>query len=194
MLYPCSASTSDTNPFSKGMRVEIPGKPDENSATVAIPLVVALRPVNNEARVGEQSAVVWKFENVTPISAIRRIVGHFTGPPKMSIVAKPRSSHAISNTFGASGRACGDRYGAQSGVESRMSSAIFPLNAGGIENSCLETVACGLRRGARDTRDCHRIDSRPARHRPGSDDADHVRFQPGRTVARTGRWSKTSTG
>ena len=44
------------------MRVEIPGKPEPNSAIVAIPLEVALRPVSREARVGEHSAVVWKFE------------------------------------------------------------------------------------------------------------------------------------
>jgi hypothetical protein len=29
---------------------------------VAIPLLVAFRPVRSEARVGEHSAVVWKFE------------------------------------------------------------------------------------------------------------------------------------
>ena len=33
---------------------------------VAMPFVVALRPVNNDARVGEHNAVVWKFENCTP--------------------------------------------------------------------------------------------------------------------------------
>jgi len=48
---------------------------------VAIPLVVALRPVSSEARVGEHSAVVWKFENCTPRSAMRRMFGHSTGPP-----------------------------------------------------------------------------------------------------------------
>ena len=49
-------------PFSKGMRVEMPGKPELNSAIVAMPFDVALRPVSSEARVGEHSAVVWKFE------------------------------------------------------------------------------------------------------------------------------------
>jgi hypothetical protein len=57
-LYPCSARTSERKPFSNGIRVEIPGKPDENSAIVAIPLLVALRPVSSDARVGEHSAVV----------------------------------------------------------------------------------------------------------------------------------------
>ena len=50
------------NPFSNGMRVEIPGNPELNSATVAMPFDVAFRPVNKEARVGEHNAVVWKFE------------------------------------------------------------------------------------------------------------------------------------
>ena len=68
-------------PDSNGMRVEMPGKPDENSAMVAMPLVVALRPVSSDARVGEHRAVVWKLENTTPRSAMRRMVLHSTGPP-----------------------------------------------------------------------------------------------------------------
>ena len=50
------------NPFSNGMRVEMPGNPELNSAMVAIPFEVALRPVSREARVGEHRAVVWKLE------------------------------------------------------------------------------------------------------------------------------------
>ena len=73
-------------PFSNGMRVEIPGKPEENSAIVAMPFEVALRPVSSEARVGEHSAVVWKLAYFTPWSAMRVIVGVRTGPPKLSIV------------------------------------------------------------------------------------------------------------
>ena len=73
-------------PFSNGMRVEIPGKPDENSAMVAMPLLVALRPVSSDARVGEHNAVVWKFANFTPRSAMRRMFGVSTGPPNTSIV------------------------------------------------------------------------------------------------------------
>ena len=73
-------------PFSNGMRVEMPGKPALNSAMVAMPLEVALRPVSREARVGEHSAVVWKFAYRTPMSAMRCMVGVSTGPPKTSIV------------------------------------------------------------------------------------------------------------
>ena len=52
-----------------------------------MPLLVALRPVSSDARVGEHSAVVWKFEKCTPMSAIRRMFGVSTGPPNTSIVA-----------------------------------------------------------------------------------------------------------
>ena len=54
-------STSEMNPFSNGIRVEMPGKPELNSAIVAMPFDVALRPVSSDERVGEHSAVVWKF-------------------------------------------------------------------------------------------------------------------------------------
>ncbi len=64
----------------------MPGNPELNSAMVAMPLDVALRPVSREARVGEQSAVVWKFEYRTPCCAMRLIVGVRTGPPKHSMV------------------------------------------------------------------------------------------------------------
>ena len=50
------------NPFSNGMRAENPGKPAEPSTMQAMPLLVALRPVSRLERVGEHSAVVWKFE------------------------------------------------------------------------------------------------------------------------------------
>ena len=73
------------NPLSNGIRVEMPGNPDANSAIVAIPFVVAFRPVSSEARVGEHRAVVWKLPNRTPRSAMRCIVGVLMGPPKTSI-------------------------------------------------------------------------------------------------------------
>ena len=69
------------------------GKPSVNSSMVAMPTVVALRPVSSEARVGEHSAVVWNWESRTPRSAIRLIVGISTRPPKQSHVAMPVSSH-----------------------------------------------------------------------------------------------------
>src|SRR6478752_26294 len=112
-------------PFSNGMRVDTPGNPELNSAIVAMPLLVALRPVSSDDRDGEHNAVVWKFEKHTPISAMRRMFGVSTGPPNTSIVPYPMSSHVRNSTFGASSGAFGGRYGAQSGTESRTSRAIF---------------------------------------------------------------------
>ena len=75
------------------MRPLQPGNPSVNSSMVAMPTVVALRPVNSDARVGEHSAVVWNWESRTPRSAMRLMVGISTRPPKQSQVAMPVSSH-----------------------------------------------------------------------------------------------------
>ena len=69
------------------------GNPSVNSSMVAIPTVVALRPVSSDARVGEHSAVVWNWDSRTPHSAIRLMFGMSTNPPKQSQVAMPVSSH-----------------------------------------------------------------------------------------------------
>src|SRR5690242_14891342 len=105
------------------------GNPSVNSSMVAMPTVVALRPVSSEARVGEHSAVVWNCDSRTPRSAIRLMVGISTKPPKQSHVAMPVSSHTRYKTLGASCCAVGAAYGPQSGSESRMSSSILPLNS-----------------------------------------------------------------
>ena len=62
MFQPRSPSTSEAKPFSNGIRAEKPGKPAAPSVMQAMPLLVALRPLSRLERVGEQSAVVWKFE------------------------------------------------------------------------------------------------------------------------------------
>ena len=46
---------------SKGMCPFEPGKPVVASQMHAMPTVVWLRPVSNDARVGEHSAVVWNW-------------------------------------------------------------------------------------------------------------------------------------
>lgn len=81
-------------------------------------------------RVGEHSAVVWKLAYLTPRSAIRRMVGVVTGPPKMSIVPYPTSSQTTNSTLGAPSGAFGGRKGVQSGVDFLMSSSTLPANAG----------------------------------------------------------------
>jgi hypothetical protein len=85
VFHPCSFRTSAIVPFSNGMRAEKPGKPAAASVMHAMLFDVALRPLSSDERVGEHSAVVWKFEYRSPLSAIRRIVGVSIGPPKTSI-------------------------------------------------------------------------------------------------------------
>ena len=48
-------------PHSNGMCPLEFGKPDAASVMLAMPFVVWLRPVSRHDRVGEHSAVVWKF-------------------------------------------------------------------------------------------------------------------------------------
>ena len=71
------------------------GKPDAASVMQAIPFVVWLRPVRRQERVGEQSAVVWKFVYVRPASAIRLMLGVSISPPNGSIAANPTSSRTM---------------------------------------------------------------------------------------------------
>ena len=56
------------------------------------------------------------------------MVGVATGPPKTSIVPNPTSSHAMKRTLGDPSGASGARKGDQSGVDSRMSTAILPFH------------------------------------------------------------------
>jgi hypothetical protein len=59
-----------------------------------------LRPVRSAARVGEQSAVVWKLANRTPVAASPSITGVSMSEPKHPSWAKPTSSSTTSSTFG----------------------------------------------------------------------------------------------
>ena len=95
----------------------------------AIPTVVWLRPVSSAARVDEQIAVVWNCVYRSPPSHNRFNVGISIGPPNGSSAPKPMSSHTMNRTFGAPSGAFGCSYGVQSGVESRMSRLMTPLNA-----------------------------------------------------------------
>ena len=66
MFQPFSTSTSDNSAVEVGMRPLQLGNPSVNSAMAAMPTVVGLRPVSNEARVGEHNAVVWNCDSRTP--------------------------------------------------------------------------------------------------------------------------------
>src|SRR5215470_16537355 len=67
-----------------------------------------LRPVSNAARVGEQSAVVWKRLYLSPPAASFSRFGVWQGPPKALFEPNPASSIRISSTLGAplGGRNC----------------------------------------------------------------------------------------
>src|SRR6186713_2860362 len=66
-----------------------------------IPTEWWLRPVSNAARVGAQSAVVWKRLYFRPFSASRSAVGVAHGPPNALDAANPTSSSRTTSTFGA---------------------------------------------------------------------------------------------
>src|ERR1700743_3381128 len=128
------------------------GKPSVNSSIIAMPTVVALRPVSSDARVGEHRAVVWNCDSRTPRSAIRVMAGISTRPPKQSHVAMPVSSHTRYRMLGASCGAVGAANGPQSGSESRISSSILPLNSVAIAGLTLvvdpRDSGCRVHRGA----------------------------------------------
>src|SRR5262245_46260745 len=68
---------------------------------LAIPQVWWLRPVKSAARVGEHSAVVWKWLYFSPFLATRSKFGVGIGPPKVLVAPKPVSSVRMSGMFGA---------------------------------------------------------------------------------------------
>src|SRR6185436_8594097 len=74
-----------------------------------IPTAWLLRPESIAARVGEQSAVVWKRLYLRPSLASRSAVGVWHGPPKALDEPNPASSINTISTFGA----C---FGGRSGV------------------------------------------------------------------------------
>src|SRR5689334_10613439 len=79
-------------------------------------------------RVGEQSAVVCHCEYIRPLSASFCSVGMLIRPPKGDHAARPVSSYSTHSTLGAPPGALVGVYGSQSGVESRTSSLMTPLN------------------------------------------------------------------
>src|SRR6476620_9287441 len=71
-----------------------------------------LRPESIAARVGEQSAVVWKRVYLRPLLASRSAVGVRHGPPNALDAPKPTSSRSTTSTLGAPG---GGRSGVTGG-------------------------------------------------------------------------------
>src|SRR5262245_23016563 len=68
---------------------------------LAMPQVWWLRPVRSAARVGEHSAVVWKWLYFSPFLATRPKFGVGIGPPKVLVAPNPVSSVMMSRMFGA---------------------------------------------------------------------------------------------
>jgi hypothetical protein len=87
-----------------------------------------LRPVRKVERVGEQSAVVCHCEYVNPRSASFCSVGMLIAPPNGDQAERPVSSYSTIRMFGAPCGALGKVNGSQSGLESRTSSLMTPLN------------------------------------------------------------------
>jgi hypothetical protein len=129
VFQPRSPSTSPIVAHSKGMWPFALGKPLVASAMQAMPLVVWFRPVSREERVGEHNAVVCQFVYVSPDAASFLMFGVSIRPPHGSMAEKPTSSNTMYTTLGAPSGATGWRYGSQSGVESRSSMLMVPLNA-----------------------------------------------------------------
>ncbi len=73
-----------------------------------MPTVWWLRPLRSAARVGEQSAVVWKRVYFSPLEASRSAFGVAITPPNALDAPKPTSSMSTTRTFGApsGGRSC----------------------------------------------------------------------------------------
>src|SRR5215471_13750748 len=103
-----------------------PGNPVACSMMTPVAQLWWLRPVINAARVGEQSAVVWKRLYFRPRLASLSMVGVGIGPPKVLAAPKPTSSVMMSRTLGAS---LGGLISlGKSGFEVMAMRSISPLN------------------------------------------------------------------
>src|SRR5262245_43086927 len=128
VLQPDSCSTCAIVAHSAGSRPLQPGKPCAPSVMHEHALRWWLRPVRNVERVGEQSAVVCHCEYMRPRSASFCSVGMLMPPPNGDHAASPVSSYRMIRMFGAPFGACANENGSQSGLESRISSLMTPLN------------------------------------------------------------------
>src|SRR5262245_34429608 len=90
------------------------------------------------ARVGEHSAVEWKFVYRSPALAMRSSAGVGIIPPKVLGAAKPTSSVIISSTLGAF--LGGTTRGAHHGFDCAALSLITPPNFGSGGGSCFPSM------------------------------------------------------
>src|SRR5215472_15392086 len=129
VLQPDSCSTWPIVAHSAGSRPLQPGNPWAPSVMHEHALRWWLRPVRNVERVGEQSAVVCHCEYIRPRSASFCSVGMLIPPPIGDHAASPVSSYSTIKMLGDPSGARASMNGSQSGLESRMSSLMTPLNA-----------------------------------------------------------------
>src|SRR5512137_287226 len=101
VAYPLSFRMVPMVALSLVMMLSYPGKPVACSATTPKPAEWWLRPVISAARVGELSAVEWKFVYRSPALAIRSRAGVGMTPPKVLGTPNPASSVIMSRTLGA---------------------------------------------------------------------------------------------
>src|SRR6478752_8946039 len=99
--YPFSSSVCASGAQVFGRTELYPGAAVASSVMTPIPTVWWLRPDSKAARVGAQSAVVWKRLYFRPFSASRSAVGVAHGPPNALDAANPTSSSRTTSTFGA---------------------------------------------------------------------------------------------
>src|SRR3954464_3373405 len=99
--YPLSVSTSASGAQVFGRSELYPGADVAISVMPPIPTAWWLRPDSIAARVGEQSAVVWKRLYLRPSRASRSAVGVRHGPPNALDAPKPTSSRRTTRTLGA---------------------------------------------------------------------------------------------
>src|SRR5439155_27200099 len=98
-----------------------------------------LRPVRNAARVGEQSAVVWKRLYRRPSAANFSAFGVWHGPPNTLEAPKPTSSSKINSTFGAP---VGGRNGVIGGNFVSGSFASYVVSPIGLRSGIGSTSRC----------------------------------------------------
>src|SRR6266498_1563892 len=101
VFQPRSPSTSAIVAHSNGMWPFEFGNPVVASAMHAMPLVVWLRPVSSDERVGEHSAVVCQFVYVRHVEDKLLMFVVSISPPHGSIAENPVSSSTMYRTLGA---------------------------------------------------------------------------------------------
>src|SRR6478609_9859177 len=126
--YPLSLRVSASGAQVLG-RIELyPGADVAISVMPPMPTAWWLRPESMAARVGEQSAVVWKRLYFRPLAASRSAVGVWHGPPNALDAPKPTSSSRMTSTLGAPAGGCNGSIAGNDASGSLASYGSVPSN------------------------------------------------------------------